>query len=1096
MTFHLPRPLAARHRHSAPHHHGDGHHGHRHSHHAHGHNRSGAVFAVFACLLVGWSVIPLASVGFFETRLLAMGTWILVAAAALFPRRRSPLPDAAAWTALACTLLLWCTLQLVPLPAARFPFWRGDAEMFARIASHAGGRLCMALVPYHSFHTLIHWSGLFALGCMAARCLRSRTSLRWLFAGFVLVAATECAYGLFLRNPDSLRLRGTFANSDAFGSLLAMCLPLTAALLLDRIPSAGSGLRRLPLAKQGWLLSLAALFLLQLVVLFFTGSRGATASAFAALAILLGCCWRKYRAGRKALLGGLLLLAVLAPLFFVHAQRQNVWDRAFNDNFEWQSGIEGRKYIWKAGLDLVRAFPCGTGPGGTAFAMPIYQTAVHGRYRLDYAHNDTLQFLGDLGWPGGVLLLAGLLLLARRAVRACRTPDDGTTPWLQRGAALALLAALVHSQAEFNLSARPPLQLMFAILAGVLFAPAGTSRHHRNHGGEAPSSFRLLRLPVVLAATAAVFFSFRAAVAYRGARAAARALEIATPATDSPLLLPTARTLPIPPDDTSLARAGRLGARSPFVQSVLASIPLSNHRHAVRQTALLHAKAMVRREETDEDAPPPEPEVTPALLASVGAVLRLEEAEAVRAARPFADAALRLAPWDAMIMADRAWLVLRGVVLRVAPESEAAAARADLELAAALYPTDAYTLSAVCAALSAEEKTAENLPEILSLAERAFSLNPLDAMMLMDRWWRAGIPLSSLARIPGLPVPVLQKLYRRALDASDTSDLAAGDAAFILARIEERTAPDAPPPDAAEFWTPKRFRAWERQRDRQRLWAVTERLRRNLRSGDWAAVAASAPDRAGARDLRFRLETGTLENSPVLRRLRLREKNTRHSLPRSGRLEWAIAECAASSPPEEFREVWEEALRHRPLPADQANRLPAAVRTAYPALLLPPAPGEPAESPDGLALPYLGERLFLDDIFIEPDASAPGGARLLLDWCFAEPPFPPGLRILVRLRDESGRLLANKSFSLEKAMPAFRRGNPPPGTRFRAALPLPLLAASYARTLEILPFDRKTSLPQDDLQGPLRIPYPSIPVRAPAEDGPEADPAAEDARNP
>ena len=1078
MSFRFPRAAFLRHRHRN----GTEHHGreHRHSRHGHsrGHPRNGIGFAVAACLLVAWSVVPLASVGFFETRLLAMCVWTLVAAVAVSIRRRTVFPDSAVWTALASALLLWCALQLVPLPISRFPFWRGDAGMLEQIAAHAGGRLSMALVPYHSFHTLLYWTGLFALGCMGARCLRSRTALRWLFTGFVLLAVTECAYGLFLRHPGSLRIRGTFANSDAFGSLLAMCLPLTACLLLDRIPDSGSSLRHLPKHKQGWILALAALFLLQLVVLFFTGSRGATASAFAVLAILLGCCWKKYRAGRKALLGGLLLMAVLAPLFFVHAQKQNVWDRTFNENMEWQSGIDGRKYIWKAAVDLVRAFPCGTGPGGTAFAMPIYQTDVHGHYRLDYAHNDTLQFLGDLGWPGGILLLLGLLLLARRTLRVCRTPVDSSTPWLARGAALALLAALIHSQAEFNLSARPPLQLMFVLLSGSLFAPQEASgRHHHRHVANPPPSLWLFRLPMVLASAAAVFFSFRAAVAYREARSAAQALEIATPATDSPLLLPAPRTLPIPPADASLARAARLGARSPFVQSVLASVPLSNHRHMVRQTALLQAKAMLWRDDMDAEAPPPEPEVTPALLASVGAVLRLEEAEAVRAARPFADAALRLAPWDAMIMADRAWLVLRGVVLRVVPESEASAARDDLELATALYPTDAYTLSAVCAALNAEEKTAENLPEILALAERAFALNPSDAMMLMDRWWRAGIPLTSLARIPGLPVPVLQKLYRRANDVSDPSGLADADAECILAKIEERTAKF---PGQAGSATPQQQRAW----NRQRLWAIKERLRRNLRTGNWPAVLASAPDRAEARTLRFMTDLAPLASSPLLRRLRLREWNTRNVLPRFGRVEWAISECTAGTPPEQFRDVWEEAVRHRPLPPEQANRLPANVLSAHPELLQSPTTGRLPVSPTGLELPFLGERLFLENIFIVSGGSTHEAGRLILDWRFANPPFPPNLRLLVRFRDEAGRLLGNKSIPFETAMPAFRRGATPPESRFVAEIPLPRLA-SYTRTLEILLFDRQTSCPQDDLQAPLRIPYSTIPVRqAPEPDNP------------
>lgn len=1107
---------------------GDSHSHHHHHHHHHSHKRTkraGIAFAIAACLLLGWSLIPLASVGFFETRLVAIGTWLLAALACLLPRDGGPLPSGRAWCFIAATLALWCGLQLLPLPAGLPAFWRGDSTVFAQIASHATGRLRMAVVPYEAFHTGLHWAGLFALACAAAHRLRTKTAVRVLLAGFVLWAVLEGFFSLVHNIGPDVRLRGTFANPDAFGGLLAMTLPLTAALLLDRIaayaatPSASFS-HRGAAPRIAWMMTIAAAFLFQLVVLFFTGSRGATASASLSLLVLLAWCWTAFPARRKAFLGGLILLLCLVPVFFVHAQHLNVWERALDAEGELDTGIASRRRIWEAGLALVRDFPCGTGPGGTAQAMPIYQTDAHGRYRLDYAHNDTLQFLGDLGWPGGVMLLCGLLLLLRQGLRAVKTPAAGDVPlpWLERGTALALLAALVHSQSEFNLSARPPIQLMFALLAGILFAvPRDETRHGHGHSSRSHPPAWLLRGPVLLAAAAAIVLSLRAAVAYRDARAAAQAVGLATPATDSPLLLPTARTLPIPPGDPAMDRAARWGADSPFVRAVLASIPLSNHRNAVYLTAKAQAEAISAREnvaddddddeesstgdtalllpspawedtdsdvEADDDPGPAAP--TPELMAQATLALRFEEAQAVRDAIPHADAALRLAPWSSQAMTDRAWLLLRATALRALPadslDKAAAEAHADLDLAATLFPSDAYTLSDICAALSAEEKNEENLPLILELAKRAFALNPSAALSSMDRWWSVGIPIHPLVQIDNLPVKALRKLYRRALYAGDNAE-----ADGILSLIELRTRPDAPLPPAASQWDSARLAAWERRQLSTRLWALRQRLRQNLLEGDWAAVAASAPDRSEARILRVRSQFDALSSSPMLLRLRLREWNNRNLLPLYGRIEWALAECAAGKNPELYRDIWAEAARHLPLPADQANRLPARIRNEFtPLANTVSAPGTATAAPAGsLELSFLGERLFLESIAIETPDSPSDAPRLLLAWRFEAPPTPSNLNFLIRLRDENRTLLFRRIRYFEKTMPAYYQGRPEPGSRHVSAIPLPRVA-NLAQTLELQLRDGKTRIFQDDLKSVLVLPWSAIPRIPPPASAPPA----------
>ena len=943
----------------------------------------------------------------------------------------------------------------------------------------------MAVHPFLAFHTLLFWGALFAMACAAAKQLRHDGARRGLLYGLIVLSTAECIYSLFFRDATSFRLHGTFANADAFAGLLAITLPITLGLLLDHLNRTilrGRNTLRWHLLRmvdrwQVWAIpSLALAFLLQLVVLFFTGSRGATAAALTALAVLLVWQLRETKHRRRLMLMALTILLLFVAFFHIHALRMNVLERTFSDSFDMQSDVAGRTEIWKAAIALIHDFPLGTGPGGTAQLLSMYQSDTHGRYRLDYAHNDTLQFLGDLGWPGFLMLLGLLTVMGRRVIRACRRRDSNhAAPWILRGAALALGAAFLHSQVEFNLSARPPLQLIFALLAGMLFAG----------GNEAPTTAhvpslhrrRLAFLLVGILALTAAGFSITAAMAYRLTRAAARALHRVTPDTDSALFLPA----PLPPEaiSSALATATRLAPRCPFVYEISAVAPIAAHRTLVEQTAQANIAAF--SDSLPSAAPalgtnPDAPDLSPgaaAALSSSALALRPEEAASLRTALPSARTALRLAPWSATAMTSHAWFLLRATALHLFPDAEEAAtmtarAHADLALAAALYPADALVLSDICAALTAEDAPGQNLPDILRYAERAFTLNPSLAITELKRWWRAGIPLSRLSLIPGIPIPVLQQLYRHVSPPppSIVSPSAAVEAEAILDLIDRQTRPDAPPPAAAlRLWKPPQLQAWTRQQTRYQNWVVSQRLRRDLLQGRWASVMASAPIRAAARIARFQTDIAPLKSSPILLRLRLREWNDTYRLPLTGRMEWAISECTAGTSPQKFTAIWEEAARHPQRPDEQSAWLAEHN-------LLPDAPPAPSPAADTLSLPYLGERLFLEALTILPTTNRPTTYLLQSTWRFQAAPLPPHLKAILRLRDSAGRLITSRTLSFDAEIPSYLRGNPPPETTYTHTLSLPTLTP-LASTLEIYLHDGKKYLPQDDLSGHLLMVPPT-----------------------
>jgi len=1014
----------------------------------HRHSRRGLAYAVSFVLLAAAALFPEACVGFAETRLLAAAVWLVAAAALLFPARHRKKPLAVPRALVACLLLLglWGVFQLVPLPASFAPFlWRGvpfpdRAELLAGLVSRAGGALSVAVDPHRSLHALVFWSGLACLAFAAAKRLRTTSARNAVLHGIVALAAAESVHALFARADGLPRLRGTFANSDALGGLIAISLALTAGGLFAALEKNGGRLRGAPRHVSAIALFLAA-GVLQLVVLFFTGSRGATFAALAGLAPLFFLRWKESPRFRRALLFAVPAAAALFAVFWINAQRLNVLERATGED-ALAEAAESRGGIWRAGARLVRDFPLGAGANGAAAVMPVYQDERHGRVRLDYAHNDTLQFLGDFGLPGFALLLASLVLLAARARRVCAaTGSHLTPPWMVRGAAAGLVASLVHAQVEFNLSARPSIQLVFALLAGVLLScPLSSAPGKEDDAPRERKGFRLAWLAkaaLVPVAVFAVVSSLSAAAAYRIARAAALAAGLPTPPTDSAWCLPS----PLPPAGAAeaLAKAQRLDPFSPFVPEAAAEAALAAHRAAVTNAALATDAARRAMEGSEEEADESPETPSPAALAASELALRFDEAAVVRDARPLADEAARRAPWAPETAILRDGLVLRGRALAVASAEEADAAKRDLSHIARLWQNDALVQFAVASALASERNPA-NHPALSAAAARAVTLDPSLAADGFAVWSGSGMTLGEIVSLlpPTVPFDVLRRLYLRVGDAEGVEE-------ERTALFDKLLAARPPAPDK-EFLRRAGKAFPEKAAVRARKWAAEEALARALRAGDRESVAAGAAEREELRVLAYLADVQSLRASPMHFRLRLRDLARRNRLPREGRVEHALAECAAGRDPADFAAVWREAAA-APLPESLVSALPAEAKAPA-----GPAPAaEPTEN-DALAVSFLGERLFLDGFRCEKTADKPPEYRVACRWRAAAPPLPPRLALRIRLRDEAGRLVVQKHLSFDEASAEYRRGDIPPGTVFELSQVFPM-RASLAETVELLLFD-------------------------------------------
>jgi hypothetical protein len=581
-------------------------------------------------------------------------------------------------------------------------------------------------------------------------------------------------------------------------------------------------------------------------------------------------------------------LVIAAAAFGMHARHQNVLDRAMGDAGALETSKSSRMVIWRAAWAFCRDFPLGTGPGGTSRILAIYQPESMGRYCLDFAHNDIFQFRGDLGRLGFWLLVFLLGLTLWQGWKACRLSkfDDTGSVWLRRGAWVSVWAALIHAQTEFNLSARPGIQIWFMLLCGILWIRADSSS---SDGVESRIGSRIGRGLMAAALLMALWFSGTAAWAWRLHEGARAALGLS----GDPYFWFSKPTLMPEQTDEALRRAQRQAPGSADLRRTAAESILARHDQLVERAAreLLAAENI--------EAPPDLPldRVDPVherALRNAALAMRLEEVAALDLALAEADQAVALAPWNSASRLLRAEVLLRmagGANLQ--PDARERGWR-DLQIATALYPANASVLAKACAVLAGGPRSAADRPQLLDWGSRALRLDPSRAWTVFDAWWRRRIGVENMLSSVEVPVEILWNLYTR-LDRAQRND----EARQCLVALEQRLSTERMPP-VAEWWALRHKKQWGIQRAQYRIRIATEWLKRHLREGEWDQIQDSRDVRADMRGLRFQVEMDKMELSgsvsPALRRLRLREWAAAGRLAPVWIYEWLLAESEAGAP--------------------------------------------------------------------------------------------------------------------------------------------------------------------------------------------------------
>jgi len=287
----------------------------------------------------------------------------------------------------------------------------------------------------------------------------------------VAIGALEAGLGLcqyFGGTEEQVRW-GTYVNHNHYAGFLEMALPFAVVYpvaLLRRARSRGHSPLAPALAACGvW--ALAGLMFAGIVHSFSRmGFLATLFSLFVMGTLAFGTRQLSWVASSRKRQGGavgLVAALVLAGFVFLPPDRLIL---RFAQLVSTDPTGGGRAQLWAETIPLIRAYPvfgCGLGGYETAF----WRFKVSGPLLTDdFAHNDYLQLLAELGLVGFAIGATLAFSVVRMAVRRAVGSRDPGTRYFAVACAGALAAILLHSLADFNLYI-PANAMLLAWIAGM-----------------------------------------------------------------------------------------------------------------------------------------------------------------------------------------------------------------------------------------------------------------------------------------------------------------------------------------------------------------------------------------------------------------------------------------------------------------------------------------------------------------------------------------------------------------------------------------------------------------------------------------------------
>ena len=385
------------------------------------------------------------------------------------------------WPALACGALwlgyVW--FQLVPLPLELLSRLSPEAARWHEAAAYPAGLEAapLTLDRHGTLQGALKSTAYLAFFGLSLLLLNRRE--RVTAAAFALVVSgfAQAMFGGLSALAGSLgeSAHGTFVNRNHYAAYLVMCLSIGIGVLIANLTGAVSRTWRQFFRNLiALILSPRMLLRLALVVmviaLVLTRSRMGNSSFFLSLlaAGAIGLAFSK-RATRSMVV--LIASLIVIDIFIVGATFgvERVLERVEQTRME----TEDRDEIAHYALNLWRDYPVfGAGLGSFHAVIPRYWGEIPDA-PYTHAHNDYMQFAGEVGVIGVALLGAMLLMSLLVALRAQQVRTDPLMRGISFGSMMGIIALMIHSAVDFSLQI-PAIALTFMLV----LALAWISLHH------------------------------------------------------------------------------------------------------------------------------------------------------------------------------------------------------------------------------------------------------------------------------------------------------------------------------------------------------------------------------------------------------------------------------------------------------------------------------------------------------------------------------------------------------------------------------------------------------------------------------------------
>jgi len=381
--------------------------------------------------------------------------------------------------------------QIVPLPldlVARLSPARAELARASAIAlGSAPQSIALSVVPWTTLGyvlTLTAYALVFLVLREIALVLRNRAYCWAPIWPLLVIAAAEGALGIYqsyAENGEGLA-RGTYVNRDHYAGLLELVLPfalLYPIAILYRHRNLHESPAR-PAIKACCVLALGTVILIaiilsqsrmaylaSLVSLFVAGSVAIAVRVLRVDPSIKASIWRKWLP--------IALVGLVIALGFIFLPTDALIGRFANLANTENINADTRAQIWRESVGLVKAFPIfGCGLGGYESAFSRFKT-VAPMNTVDFAHNDYLQVLAEMGIVGFAVGFLLLVLVLRSAVRGAIYANSLDDRMMSVACLASMIAILLHSLVDFNMYV-PVNALAVAWIAGIAGVHVGSRR--------------------------------------------------------------------------------------------------------------------------------------------------------------------------------------------------------------------------------------------------------------------------------------------------------------------------------------------------------------------------------------------------------------------------------------------------------------------------------------------------------------------------------------------------------------------------------------------------------------------------------------------